>query len=1149
VGQSDSANGSEAFIWDSVSGIRGMSDLAGGDFISLAYGVSGDGTIVVGKGLSASGSEAFVWDAADGIRGLGDLDGGLFNSRAYAITGDGSFIVGQGWSALTYDAFIWSSIDGMQGLRDPDIAIIPRDAWAISNDGSTVVGEGASAGNEAFIWDKQNGLRGLGDLPDGSFASAAQAVSTDGSVVAGYGSSASGTEAFIWDNDNGMQGLGDFPGGDFYSIAYGVSGDGAIVVGAGKTYSGLEAFIWDKTNGMRRLHEVLTGLGVDLTGWTLSSARAITPDGKSIAGYGNGPNGLEAWIAHLGSAVPPPTYTVTASAGSGGSISPSGEASVSEGDSIQYAIDPASGYHIDNVLVDGVSIGDVSEYIFIDVTANHAIEATFAINKYTITATAGAGGGISPSGTGSFVHGVSPTYTITPSEGYHIADVIVDDVSVGALAEYTFAPLTAPHSIEVVFAINTYIIMSSASQGGTISPSGDVSVEHGQSPSFTITPEQGYDISDLVVDGTSVGPQSSYVFQNVTEGHTIAAAFASNQFFVELTSPNGGERWKSGSVQTITWTSAQVEFVKIDYTANNGTNWYPIVDSTPASVGSYSWNMPLSFNGDHNIYKIRISDASDPAVNDWSDATFTIFKSIITWKGGAGPFWSTVSNWDPAVVPGPYDIVIIPTGSIILSTHAAARLVNITGGNLNLNGNTLTVNGNFNLINGTLKMTAEGSVLDVNGDASFSAFDAGDNFTEGVIRVSGNFSVPVGTSFRPTGTHKVILDGSEQQTVKFELSGPSYGHFQSLEINNPAGSKAYVTVTVAVTAGIVTGGYPITIVGALVDPNGGWQVAQTIFPDNPDIPAKFYSDVTFQGNTLLSHDVEINGTVVIDFSGIVDLNGHTLVIHGELSIPSGGKLLMNSETSVLDVNGNATFGGFDVGNNLTAGVTRLSGSLSVPIGNSGFRPTGTHRVILYGSEQQTVEFELAGPGNGNFQNLEIDKTGGSVAFISDAYVSEDLMLSSSTALLISNGKTLTVSNRLITPPSSMPTITSPTPGTDRFTFIVNGGVDVDGLNFSSADANGLQLNNGVFTAFDNVNFTDAENGGRHLTIEHTSLNSLFKGLTFDNSFGTGNNVSLTDIDGCGDVAITVFDADGDGAGESFEQQSNTAVLNWSGDTD
>ena len=399
----------------------------------------------------------------------------------------------------------------------------------------------------------------------------------------------------------------------------------------------------------------------------------------------------------------------------------------------------------------------------------------------------------------------------------------------------------------------------------------------------------------------------------------------------------------------------------------------------------------------------------------------------------------------------------------------------------------------------------------------------------------------------------MILDGSEQQTVKFELSGPSYGHFQSLEINNPAGinftSKAYVTVTVAVTAGIVTGGYPITIVGALVDPNGGWQVAQTIFPDNPDIPAKFYSDVTFQGNTLLSHDVEINGTVVIDFSGIVDLNGHTLVIHGELSIPSGGKLLMNSETSVLDVNGNATFGGFDVGNNLTARVTRLSGSLSVPIGNSGFRPTGTHRVILYGSEQQTVEFELAGPGNGNFQNLEIDKTGGSVAFISDAYVSEELMLYSSTALLISNGKTLTVSNRLITPPSSMPTITSPTPGTDRFTFIVNGGVDVDGLNFSSADANGLQLNNGVFTAFDNVNFTDAENGGRHLTIEHTSLNSLFKGLTFDNSFGTGNNVSLTDIDGGGDVAITVFDADGDGAGESFEQQSNTAVLNWSGDTD
>ena len=51
-----------------------------------------------------------------------------------------------------------------------------------------------------------------------------------------------------------------------------------------------------------------------------------------------------------------------------------------------------------DVLVDGVSVGAVTSYTFTDVTADHTIEATFAINTYTITASAGANGTISPTG-------------------------------------------------------------------------------------------------------------------------------------------------------------------------------------------------------------------------------------------------------------------------------------------------------------------------------------------------------------------------------------------------------------------------------------------------------------------------------------------------------------------------------------------------------------------------------------------------------------------------------------------------------------------------------------------------------------------------------------------------------------------------------
>ncbi|MBI1806535.1 MAG: hypothetical protein HYR76_05730, partial [Ignavibacteria bacterium] len=70
-------------------------------------------------------------------------------------------------------------------------------------------------------------------------------------------------------------------------------------------------------------------------------------------------------------------------------------------------------------------VGVVPTYTFTNVTANHTITAKFAINMYTITATAGGNGTISPSGAVSVNHGSSQSFTITPSTGYHVSDVVV----------------------------------------------------------------------------------------------------------------------------------------------------------------------------------------------------------------------------------------------------------------------------------------------------------------------------------------------------------------------------------------------------------------------------------------------------------------------------------------------------------------------------------------------------------------------------------------------------------------------------------------------------------------------------------------------------------------------------------------------------
>jgi hypothetical protein len=73
---------------------------------------------------------------------------------------------------------------------------------------------------------------------------------------------------------------------------------------------------------------------------------------------------------------------------------------------------------------------------------------------YTITATAGSGGSISPSGSVLVNDGNTPTFTITPNSGYHVLDVLVDSVSVGAVTSYTFAAVHAGHTIAASFAQN-----------------------------------------------------------------------------------------------------------------------------------------------------------------------------------------------------------------------------------------------------------------------------------------------------------------------------------------------------------------------------------------------------------------------------------------------------------------------------------------------------------------------------------------------------------------------------------------------------------------------------------------------------------------------------------------------------------------------
>ncbi len=234
------------------------------------------------------------------------------------------------------------------------------------------------------------------------------------------------------------------------------------------------------------------------------------------------------------------THTITASAGANGMISPAGSVSVAFGDDRTFVIAPDAGYHVADVTVDGVAKGALASYTFPAVSADHTISATFAADTYRITATAGTHGMISPAGVTSLDHGASQPYLITPDAGYHVADVRVDGVSVGAVGGYTFSQVDRSHTISAAFSANTISITASCGDNGSITPAGTTTVSYGDSLSYSIAAESGYTISDVQVDGQSVGAVASYQFFDVTGAHTISATFAAaREVVIELEAEEG----------------------------------------------------------------------------------------------------------------------------------------------------------------------------------------------------------------------------------------------------------------------------------------------------------------------------------------------------------------------------------------------------------------------------------------------------------------------------------------------------------------------------------------------------------------------------------------------------------------------------------
>ncbi|CAN5162204.1 hypothetical protein BH20ACI2_BH20ACI2_04410 [soil metagenome] len=161
------------------------------------------------------------------------------------------------------------------------------------------------------------------------------------------------------------------------------------------------------------------------------------------------------------------------------------------------------------------------------------------VTNHTITVTQSPNGTIAP-GTTVVPYGTNQAFTITPAANHHIADVKVDNVSIGAVSNHPFFNVIADHTITAIFAINTYPITATSGPNGAVTPPGITNVPFGASQEYTITPGPDYLIEDVLVDGVSVGAVASHTFQNVTAAHTISATFKIKTFSLSVSKTGTG---------------------------------------------------------------------------------------------------------------------------------------------------------------------------------------------------------------------------------------------------------------------------------------------------------------------------------------------------------------------------------------------------------------------------------------------------------------------------------------------------------------------------------------------------------------------------------------------------------------------------------
>ncbi|HEX2869111.1 MAG TPA: Ser-Thr-rich GPI-anchored membrane family protein [Ignavibacteriales bacterium] len=216
---------------------------------------------------------------------------------------------------------------------------------------------------------------------------------------------------------------------------------------------------------------------------------------------------------------------------------------------------------------------------------------------------------------------------------YRIRIIDAQNVSIrstsGAFSVYSFpsALTTAPSNIS----FNSAVIRGIASAGNS---SAAVTFEYGTSTLYGQTvpsqqdPVSGTKQVNVSAELTGLLPATTYHYR--TSARNAAGTvfggdvtFTTDSIKISLTSPAGGEMWKAGSAQDITWSFKNLDSLKIEYSTSDSSGWTTLASSVAANSGKYQWTVPNTLS---STYRVRISSSTD-SLFSYTSKAFSVYSA------------------------------------------------------------------------------------------------------------------------------------------------------------------------------------------------------------------------------------------------------------------------------------------------------------------------------------------------------------------------------------------------------------------------------------------------------------------------------------------------------------------------------------------